>query len=434
MKTKRSQNTKVLSSKAKGDAFEDKIFEQLKPKLENGELLVDGKRSYIYQRKQYYSRDRESNIIVDISIETFLPGADNYSILTVFECKDYGETVPVDDIEEFDNKLSQINANKGIIVTTSKFSSTGIRYATNKGIGLIRIVNEDLKFEAYRKEKFGITGGYENITNILCGETTPSKPYYILDNYQFKSIESYLLQLKIIDTVCDEKKEIKVPFLSSVQMQVLTEKILPSEVLEIIQPTPLGRICEILEKKYKAKFIFSEDLGSENGKDILGKISFTTFSIYISTKLERNSHRWRFTLAHEIAHFVLHYKILSKFYNEGLDTMTNLFATNNLFNDVQKRIEIQANIFASCLLMPKIPFYCAVIQSFKNYNINRGRLFLDDQQCNQDNFHLVASQIGELFQVSKEAVKYRLISLNLLEGVFATSVKDVLMQHNINYK
>jgi len=93
-----------------GDEFEDKVFDIISAQLSDGELFLNGKLSKVFKKKSYYSKDREKYIITDVSIETTLPNADKFSILTVFECKNYGEkhAVPIDDIEEFSSKLSQI--------------------------------------------------------------------------------------------------------------------------------------------------------------------------------------------------------------------------------------------------------------------------------------------------------------------------------------
>ena len=47
------------------------------------------------QEKGYYSRDSESDIVLDVSIEVWLPNAENWSLLWACECKDYSHSVPV---------------------------------------------------------------------------------------------------------------------------------------------------------------------------------------------------------------------------------------------------------------------------------------------------------------------------------------------------
>jgi hypothetical protein len=129
-----------MNTVKKGNIFEDKVFKDITTELSNDRLHVSGKRSKIYQKKGYFSRDRGSEIITDISIETFLPDASDYSLLTVFECKDYNSKVPVSDIEEFHSKVQQIAGDniKAIFVTNSALQKSALNVAKSKKIAVIR--------------------------------------------------------------------------------------------------------------------------------------------------------------------------------------------------------------------------------------------------------------------------------------------------------
>lgn len=93
-------------------------------------------------RKRHFSKEREKEIVVDISIEVWPPQAQNYSLLWVCECKNYEHSVPVDDLEEFKAKLDQIGGKniKGVVAAKNSFQSGAITYARNQGIGLVRIM------------------------------------------------------------------------------------------------------------------------------------------------------------------------------------------------------------------------------------------------------------------------------------------------------
>jgi len=134
-----------MDSVAKGDALENETFTLLQRELENGELGIVAASAKIFQKKRYFSRDREKDIIVDISIEVWPPGAENYAILWICECKNYGHKVPVDDVEEFKAKLDQIAGKnvKGVIVTKNSFQSGAVTFAKNQGIGLARVMPKD---------------------------------------------------------------------------------------------------------------------------------------------------------------------------------------------------------------------------------------------------------------------------------------------------
>ncbi|GIA23454.1 restriction endonuclease [Vibrio cholerae] len=123
-----------------GDKLEDEVFEIFNKELESGKLGISADYAKVFKKKGYYSRDREKNIIVDISIELWPPGSNNYSLLIVIECKSLGKSVPVDDIEEFKAKLDQIGGKntKGIVVARNSFQDGSQKYAKNQGIGLAR--------------------------------------------------------------------------------------------------------------------------------------------------------------------------------------------------------------------------------------------------------------------------------------------------------
>lgn len=131
-----------MSSLAKGDAFETRVYEALAEELRNERLCVAPRHAKIYQKKAYHSRDRQADITTDVSIEVFLPGRDRPTLVWVFECKDYSGRVPVDDIEEFHAKLQQIGEDntKGTFVTTAALQKSAMTYAGSKKIGVVRLL------------------------------------------------------------------------------------------------------------------------------------------------------------------------------------------------------------------------------------------------------------------------------------------------------
>lgn len=131
-----------MNTVEKGNAFEDKVFEHIKTELSNDGLHVNSQRSNAFQKKRYFSKDRQSDIVTDISIETFRPNASDYSLLTVIECKDYKSDIPVSEIEEFHSKIQQIAGDnvKAIFATSAALQEGAFRYAKSKGIGVIRFL------------------------------------------------------------------------------------------------------------------------------------------------------------------------------------------------------------------------------------------------------------------------------------------------------
>src|SRR5262245_56776588 len=105
-------------------------------------------------------------------------------------------------------------------------------------------------------------------------------------------------------------------------LPILTREVLELKAEEVIQfvdrgvltrPifTPLAEIASKFAEVFRFRFVFDNDLGtSEAGRKILGKFSIGTRAIYIDRSMEVDTPRWRFTLAHEFGHLVLHRTML----------------------------------------------------------------------------------------------------------------------------
>ena len=134
-----------MSTTAKGDAFERRVYDALADELRNERLVASPKGAKIFRKKSYHSRDRDAEIITDVSMELFLPDRDRPSLVWIFECKDYNSPIPVDDVEEFHAKLEQIGEDNttGTIVTSGGLQRSALTYARSKGIGVIRLLPDD---------------------------------------------------------------------------------------------------------------------------------------------------------------------------------------------------------------------------------------------------------------------------------------------------
>lgn len=100
-------------------------------------------------------------------------------------------------------------------------------------------------------------------------------------------------------------------------------------------------------------------------------------------------------------------------HEEDIDTES--LGTVNL-KDV-RRMEWQANYFASCLLLPKEQFEREFFrQAQLNELLDRGfgLLYLDGQKCNVDTFYKVTGSLMQKFQVSRSVIKLRLSKLGFL--------------------
>lgn len=134
-----------MSSVAQGNAFEDRVFNAVKAELEGDPLGLSPASAKPFKKKGYYSRDRDADIVVDVSIEVWLPSADQWSMLWVCECKDYSGSVPVNEIEEFKAKLDQIGGanKKGVMAISGALQAGTLKFARANGIGIIRLLPDE---------------------------------------------------------------------------------------------------------------------------------------------------------------------------------------------------------------------------------------------------------------------------------------------------
>jgi hypothetical protein len=123
-----------------GTAFEIEVKEFIESSIPD-EYGIDRKLVKIRHKAPYYSRDREKDIVTDVSVEFYRKDASQYHMLWVIECKDTGRKVSVDDVEEFESKLKQIKGHKGTIASRKGFASGCLKFAKNKGIGLMILLD-----------------------------------------------------------------------------------------------------------------------------------------------------------------------------------------------------------------------------------------------------------------------------------------------------
>lgn len=155
--------------------------------------------------------------------------------------------------------------------------------------------------------------------------------------------------------------------------------------------------------------------------DQLGSLDLIRCHITLNASLRRDLRRMRFTMAHELGHFLLHRPWFSKY---GLESMTETehTLTLNVAYD-QRLVEHQANLFAACLLMPK---KLLALLYYYYYNRYISPIKVDDvkplyyrlaQQETFQGYNNVVGRMANLLNVSLQALNIRLKSLHLLTMV-----------------
>ncbi|RKF32293.1 hypothetical protein BCY89_13935 [Sphingobacterium siyangense] len=127
--------------------------------------------------------------------------------------------------------------------------------------------------------------------------------------------------------------------------------------------------------------------------DISGVLVLNDDSTTIGVNQGQHNVRRRFTIAHELGHFILH-KDQGKMFMDKI-----LFRKNsNQYSEKQEQLEKEANNFAANILMPEKIVKKLFSESIKD--------FYDD---------LSIQKLAERFEVSASAMTYRLINLGLID-------------------
>jgi hypothetical protein len=435
-----------MNSTEIGDELENRIFRILKGLLDSGNFMFNSSYCRLYQKKGYFSKDREKEIIFDIALEVYLPGEDNFSILWLFECKNYRHPVPVDDVEEFHSKLQQVSASKGVIAAASSFQSGTRNFAKSKRIGLMRYFDpESFKWVLLRSP----SGSARTLGTSICEEADRglSDPDYtssVFDLYLESSQGVTNSLWDFCEGLLSETADWAVQFqdvLNPPSRNACQVEYLEKEDIEEITGRVLAGTCYLkgsvsLEEIVKHESSRSslnvhylkpnEDSTAPLGA--LGRISFETSEIELFNVGEGPLGRERFTLAHELAHYLLnHGRYMAGEYCQEIDfAMPKRSILSKL--DIG-RMEWQANYFASCLLMPRIAIQRAFRKALFDARIcnkGYGELYIDAQPCNLSNYAFVTSQLEREFEVSRSALYHRLIGLDLIVDNRAHSVGSLL--------
>ena len=154
---------------AKGSQYESEVADAVAADLAAGNYGIDPACAVVRRKPGYFSRDRNKDIMFDVSVEVSRKGGSTPYWIWVWECKNYTHSVPVDDVEEFHAKLSQIGADraKGTMITPLGFDSGAVEFAKSKGIGLWRFVPPG-SLVLIMEDGRGVADA-----DILCGMTTP---------------------------------------------------------------------------------------------------------------------------------------------------------------------------------------------------------------------------------------------------------------------
>jgi len=220
-------------------------------------------------------------------------------------------------------------------------------------------------------------------------------------------------------------RQYRVPFLPEKRIEDQAQLLLDewAEAHEVTEP-PVP-VDDILELHLELGFCLANLQAELGHPDVLGGIWFGDRMIKIDQSLDpsiqpRLLGRYRFTLAHEVGHWRLHRQHLM-----DDPSAKSLFEANCEPAFVQRSSanppeEIQANAFAACVLMPRQ----MVFDEWAKWRGSHDQVAISslpvgdyhaDRQANEEMaMDQFCKPLSERFEVSAQAMRYRLQKLELL--------------------
>lgn len=395
----------------KGEEFEQRTKKVLDGLLHNSELKVqrvnDGelwivpKDSNSFHHKKY-SYNYGGKTEIDVSIEGNEPHTEN-SFLIVIECKCYDTPIKIEKIQAFSQKITDLQATKGIFVTNIGYQKGALESAKAHNIALVRINDKNETLWDLRRI------GYKKVNLYF-----DFKEYFYLEELPYPSviIDIYICSTSLVDYFCklldveDVQLGKVIPYLTDLEIKQKAMQFLGNKPYCRV-PTETLKLCAIREN------ILIED--DKKCYGLMGKCDFLNKKVMIDVglKQETNKGRYRFTLAHELGHAYLHQHLLKNVIAFA-DDMDVLEMKNS--ERWEQRLEIQANHFASFLLIPENPLinYYMEIKKKLNYAF-LAPIRLDDNATSIHDCKILFSVLANIFGVSKEAIMYRLLDEHLLD-------------------
>lgn len=224
--------------------------------------------------------------------------------------------------------------------------------------------------------------------------------------------------------------------------EIATEKIQEFAPSNLERPTPL-KTTEFLENYLgliiKYKYICDFDSGIL-GMTVMGDevpvpsydemfrpvvLEETFGTVLITPHLLGREHtaRRRYTEMHEAAHFMLHQPYFANQerihaaarseYPSAFIACRKIEIRDQSNKTDSDWLEYQADALAAAMLMPQNVFISCVRDSMRKYGIRYNCLYVNPSM-NQNKIHSIIYDVAEIFVVSYQAVKIRMLHLGLL--------------------
>lgn len=142
-------------------------------------------------------------------------------------------------------------------------------------------------------------------------------------------------------------------------------------------------------------------------EDICGRFMYIDDEPVIFYNAKHTTAMRAFTVAHELGHYFLKHLEAEE---AEIICLDRDFQRMDDSDDAKKKREVEANYFASCLLMP-LDLIHPVFARFMQGQRLSGVLYVDKQQCNFMAYKQCIRVFQLYFTASETAIRFRLVSL-----------------------
>ncbi len=408
-----------MSSTSKGNELENAFYHYLLGQKEQGEL-IDGvhspKLTEIFTKKKYYCPDRGGDVEFDIVLEITREGGDKPYHWVVFECKNYNGSVPEDKVTVLVSKLNSVfgRAVKGVFVVSSRLQSGAEHVATKYNIGIVKF--DDNGAEIIAQRHGGLRLEKEFVQSQIFQTANSAKTLKFAAFHGGRYFDSMSKLLANLDPTATSGLDQDnaagtgaVPFIPTEQLRIAGEDLL-DRIDYRDGPVDLERVCAELSINLQ----FSNEVVIDaDGRIVSGSANFSRNTIQINDHEDGN--RERFTLGHEIGHFCLGH---GRYLRSESVIESDLLVHSEGRRDLNyRRLEFQANVFSSALILPELHFLMKVHKFRQEHDIRdrgNGFVFVDDQPQNLREYQELLGSLSTHFAVSKEVIEIRFKNLNML--------------------
>lgn len=185
---------------------------------------------------------------------------------------------------------------------------------------------------------------------------------------------------------------LQIKHLSYQKIGQISDEFLAKYHPKLSLPIPIE---EIAENKLNLKIF--EEMDLKKNYDVDGFLTSDLENIFIDFNLYMNfENRTKFTIAHEIGHFVLHGELFKKLSINSVETLSTL--SSKITDEEYDWLEYQAYSFASQVLVPKKALFEEIMK----------RLGKIPQSESPEVLATIAQDLLDVFQVSGEVILRRL--------------------------